>query len=418
MSATNRRGIFRGWLIVAAVFLVTFLGFGSAYTFSSFFQPLQLEFGASRGSVALVFAIAGFLYFVVGVVSGPLADRWGARPLAMLGMLLTGAGLMAASAAHSLNAVFLAYSIGVGLGVGCAYVPAISVVQRWFVRRRALASGLAVSGIGAGTLVMPLLASLLIDTIGWRNAYLVLGALTAIVGAGVSLLIDSDPRDRGLAPDGLAGDQSPSPAARSGATLRDAIGSSTFRILYVTCLISAFAVFVPFVHLVPYALDHGIDARRAALLLSLVGAGSTAGRFVLGSVADWIGRLRFLVVTCIGMAIALAVWAGADSFARLAVFAVVFGVFYGGWVAILPTVVMDRFGSANISSIIGVLYTSVALGTLVGPTLAGFLFDRGGSYVLAISLGCAANAVAAALSLTLLRRSDSSRWRERAKTTV
>jgi MFS transporter, OFA family, oxalate/formate antiporter len=403
-SATPRR-LFRGWLIVAAVFAVTFLGFGSAYTFSSFFQPLQLEFGAARGSVALVFAIAGFLYFIVGVISGPLADRWGARPLVMLGMLLTGAGLLAASAARSLEAVFLAYGIGVGLGVGCVYVPAVSVVQRWFVRRRALASGLAVSGIGAGTLVMPLLASVLIDAIGWRSAYLVLGALTAIVGAGVSLLIDSDPRDRGLTPDGLAGDQSPAAAAiRSGASLREAVASSTFRILYVTCLISAFAVFVPFVHLVPYALDRGIDSRRAALLISLVGVGSTAGRFVLGSVADWIGRLRFLVVTCIGMALALAIWAGADSFARLAVFALAFGAFYGGWVAILPTVVMDRFGSANISSIIGVLYTSVALGTLAGPTVAGVLFDRSGSYALAIGLGCAANTLAAGLSLILLRK--------------
>lgn len=403
MSAATTQSIFRGWLIVAAVFTVTFLGFGSAYTFSSFFRPLQLEFGASRGSVALVFAIAGFLYFAVGVVSGPLADRWGARPLAVLGMMLTGAGLMAASLARNLTAVFLAYSIGVGLGVGCAYVPAISVVQRWFVRRRALASGVAVSGIGAGTLVMPLLATLLIDAIGWRGAYLVLGAVTALIGAGVSLLIDSDPRDRGLAPDGLAIDASATAVVRSGSSLREAISSSTFRILYATCLISAFAVFVPFVHLVPYAQDRGIDARHAALLLGLVGAGSTAGRFVLGSVADWMGRLRFLVVTYIGMALALALWSGADDFLRLAVFAFTFGSFYGGWVAILPTVVMDRFGGANISSIIGVLYTSVALGTLAGPTVAGFLFDRSGSYALAIGLGCAANAVAAALSLMLLR---------------
>jgi OFA family oxalate/formate antiporter-like MFS transporter len=253
---------------------------------------------------------------------------------------------------------------------------------------------------------MPLLASLLIDAIGWRSAYLALGALTAVVGAGASLLIDSDPHDRGLAPDGLPGDQSLTTAARNGESLREAVRSSTFRILYVSCLISAFAVFVPFVHLVPYALDHGIDSRRAALLVSLIGVGSTAGRFVLGAVADWIGRLRFLVVTGIGMALALAIWAGADSFARLAIFALAFGSFYGGWVAILPTVVMDRFGSANISSIIGVLYTSVALGTLAGPTVAGLLFDRTGSYALAIGLGCASNAVAAALSLTLLAGTD------------
>jgi Major Facilitator Superfamily len=91
--------------------------------------------------VSLVFSLAGFLYFGLGVVSGPLADRFGSRRLAVAGMLLTGLGLAAASAARSLPEVYAAYGLGVGLGVGCAYVPAIGAVQRWFVRRRGFASG-------------------------------------------------------------------------------------------------------------------------------------------------------------------------------------------------------------------------------------------------------------------------------------
>ena len=105
--------------------------------------------------MSLVFSLAGFLYFGLGIVSGPLADRFGSRRLAVAGMILTGLGLAAASAARSLPEVYAAYGLGVGLGVGCAYVPAIGAVQRWFVRRRGFASGLAVSGIGVGTLVMP-----------------------------------------------------------------------------------------------------------------------------------------------------------------------------------------------------------------------------------------------------------------------
>src|SRR4051794_36590797 len=132
--------IFHGWFVVAAAFAVTFVGFGSAYTFSAFLESLQRDFGASRGSVSLVFSLAGFLYFGLGIVSGPLADRFGARPLAIIGMLLTGLGLAAASAAHSLLEVYAAYGLGVGLGVGCAYVPAVGAVQRWFVRRRGFAS--------------------------------------------------------------------------------------------------------------------------------------------------------------------------------------------------------------------------------------------------------------------------------------
>src|SRR6266536_1547522 len=129
--------LFYGWFVVAAAFAVTFVGFGCAYTFSAFIEPLQRDFGASRGSVSLVFSLAGFLYFGLGIISGPLADRHGSRRLALTGILR--------------------------LGVGFAYVPAVGAVQRWFVRRRGFASGLAVSGIGVGTLAMPPLATLLIE---------------------------------------------------------------------------------------------------------------------------------------------------------------------------------------------------------------------------------------------------------------
>src|SRR5205085_3798938 len=113
---------FYGWFVVAAAFAVTFVGFGSAYTFSAFLEPLQRDFGASRGSVSLVFSLAGFLYFGLGIVSGPLADRFGSRRLAFTGMILTGLGLALAGLARSLAEVYAAYGLGIGLGVGCSYV--------------------------------------------------------------------------------------------------------------------------------------------------------------------------------------------------------------------------------------------------------------------------------------------------------
>src|SRR5580704_7016290 len=120
-SAVSPPRIFHGWLVVAGAFAVTFIGFGSAYTFSAFVGSLQTDFAASRGSVSLVFSLAGFLYFGLGVVSGPLADRWGSRRLAVIGMILTGVGLALASVARNLAEVYAAYGIGVGVGVGCAY---------------------------------------------------------------------------------------------------------------------------------------------------------------------------------------------------------------------------------------------------------------------------------------------------------
>ncbi|MGY8711398.1 MFS transporter [Bradyrhizobium sp. 18BD] len=404
-STLAHRSIFHGWLVVAGAFAVTLVGFGSAYTFSAFLAPLQLEFGASRGSVSLVFSLAGFLYFGLGIISGPLADRFGSGVLAVTGMLLTGLGLVAAGFARNLVEVYLAYGLGVGIGVGCAYVPAIGAVQRWFVRRRGFASGLAVSGIGVGTLAMPPLATLLIGTLGWRSAYIVLGLLAAAVGASLASLIENDPRGRGLGPDGdpplAAGSNRP-----DGASVPEAVRSRNFIALYVACLICAFGVFVPFVHLVPYAGDHGVAPAAAALLLGVIGIGSTAGRFLLGGLADRMGRTSALLLMFVGMAAALAIWAVSTHAWQLAVFAFVYGVFYGGWVAVLPAVVMDYFGGRNVSGIIGILYTSVAFGTLIGPSAAGFAYDLNHSYTLPILISAATNIIAALIVVTTLTRSE------------
>ena len=402
-TASPERRVFYGWWVVAAAFAITFIGFGSAYTFSAFLASLEHDFGASRGQVALVFSLAGFLYFALGIVSGPLADRFGSRPLAVIGMVLAALGLALASTAQNLIEVYLAYGLGIGVGVGCAYVPAIGAVQRWFVRRRGFASGLAVAGIGVGTLVMPPLASLLISSLGWRDAYLVLGVLALAIGGGMALLIENDPRGRGLNPDGDEASSRAQPAT-AGASVRDAIRTTRFVSLYAACLICSFGVFVPFVHLVPFARDHGIADSAAALLLGTIGIGSTAGRFFLGGIADRMGRERSLILMFAGMAAALSIWAVSASVWSLATFALVFGVFYGGWVAVLPSVVMDYFGGRNVSGIIGVLYTSVAFGTLIGPSAAGFAFDLSHSYELPIIASAATNIIAA-LIVTLMSRS-------------
>jgi MFS family permease len=389
---------FYGWYVVAAAFAVTFLGFGCAYTFSAFVASLQQEFGASRGSVSLVFSLAGFLYFGLGIVSGPLADRWGSRRLALGGMIVTGLGLAAAGMAHSLGEVYAAYGLGVGLGVGCSYVPAVGAVQRWFVTRRGFASGLAVGGIGAGTLVMPPLASWLIAELGWRNAYVALGALAAVVGAGMALMIRNDPRECGLAPDGVPMEQSVAPTQSVGLSVRDAVRSRRFVALYAACLFCALGVFVPFVHLVPYAADHGVARQTAVLLLGMIGLGSTAGRFFLGHLADRFGRRRTLIAMYVGMGLALADLPFSNGAWSLGAFALVFGLVYGGWVAVLPAVVMDEFGGRNVSGIIGILYTSAAFGTLVGPAATGFAFDASHSYTLPILAGACANLLAARIA--------------------
>ena len=387
--------LFYGWYVVAAGFAVTFVGFGCVYSFSAFIESLQRDFGAARGSVSLVFSLAGFLYFALGAVSGPLADRWGSRRVVLTGIVLIGAGLILASFAQSLLAVYAAYSLGVGLGVGCSYVPAMGAVQRWFVKHRGFASGLASTGIGAGTLVGPPFAALLISLWGWRDAYLILGVVAVIIGAGMALFIENDPRDRGLGPDGEpAKAQNPSVAA-SGTSIADAIKSKRFIGLYVACLACSFGVFVPFVHLTPYATDHGIAQSSAVLLVSVIGVGSTVGRFFLGGLADRLGREFSLVGMFAGMALGLVIWVSSTQFWPLVVFAFIFGTAYGGWVALLPAVIMDYFGGRNVSGLIGILYTSAGIGTLIGPSATGYAFDATHSYTVPILISIGGNVIAA-----------------------
>jgi MFS transporter, OFA family, oxalate/formate antiporter len=395
-SVSNPR-IFYGWFVVAGTFAVTFVGFGCAYSFSAFLLPLQHDFAASRGSIALVFSIAGFFYFALGVITGPLADRFGSRLLAVIGMILTGAGLMVASVAQTLLQVYLAYGLGVGLGIGCSYVPAVAAVQRWFLRRRGFASGLAVSGIGVGTLVVPPLAKLLIDAFDWRETYLILGIVAIIVGAGLAMLIEDDPSRRGLGVDGDPPAAAATASAAAAGAIRSVVTSRRFIGLYAACFICSFGLFVPFVHLVPYALDHGVASSAAVLLVGAIGVGSTAGRFMLGGMADRLGRPLSFLLMFVGMGLSFVIWLFSVSLWPLAAFALVFGVFYGGFVALAPAVIIDYFGGRQASSLIGIVYTSVAFGTLIGPSAAGFVFDVSHSYTLPILLSIGFYAVATAI---------------------
>lgn len=399
----GRKPVFYGWYVVAAAFAVTFVGFGAAYSFSAFVDALQQEFNASRGAVSLVFSLAGFLYFGLGVITGPLADRFGSRPMAIIGMVFVSGGLILAGLADNLMQVYLAYGLGIGLGIGCSYVPSVGTVQRWFSRRRGFASGLAVSGIGFGTLLTPLLAALLIGTVGWRQAYIVLGVFSAVVGIAMALLIVNDPRNKGLAPDDGPTLPASSSAIPEGTDLRTAIRSRPFIALYLSGLIASFGLFVPFVHLVPFATDQGMSAGQGAFLLGMIGVGSTLGRFLLGNIADRMGRHPALILAFAGMAVTLLIWLVSDTLIPLAIFGLTFGTFYGGFVALMPALLMDYFGGRHISSIIGVLYTSVALGTLIGPTAAGYAYDLTQNYTLAIIGSIVANLIGAGIILTLRR---------------
>jgi MFS family permease len=148
-------------------------------------------------------------------------------------------------------------------------------------------------------------------------------------------------------------------------------------------------------------MDAGHSESFAVLLVSLIGLGSLAGRFAIGSIAERFGRMRSLALMYLGMAAMLFLWWASTSALALSVMAIGFGISYGGFVAAFPTVVMDLFGARSVAGIIGCIYTAAGIGTLVGPPLAGAAYDSTGSYSMPI-LGAAAFALIAAAGVRLL----------------
>jgi OFA family oxalate/formate antiporter-like MFS transporter len=373
-----------GWVVVGAAFGLMFVGYTAAYSFAAFFTAFETEFGGSRGDVALVFSVAAFLWFLLGAPFGMLADRFGARRVTLAGVACLSAALFLASAARSVEALYITYSVGIGIGVGLVYVPSVGAVQRWFVAQRTMASGLAVAGIGAGNIAGPLLAAWWIGLFGWRGAYVALGAFVLAVGSAAAAAMRSAP--------------APGPAhAMAGSTLRSALRTPQFWLLYASLILSCIGLFVPMVHLAPYAQDLGYSEAQAVTLVSLIGVGSLLGRFSIGGFADRLGRERSLAAMYAGLGAMLLVWWGASAYWLLALFAVLFGMFYGAYVALLPAIVMDLYGARAVSGIIGFLYTGAGIGTLVGPWLAGRAYDVLGAYDAPILAGAAFSFIAAAV---------------------
>ena len=379
------------WVVVWATFVALAIIFGVSYSFAAFFASFAAEFDAQRADVALVFGLSGGVYFVFGAGAGMLADRFGPRAVTGSGMLLIAAGLLACSFAGSMAMVYAAYGVGVGLGIALVYTPAIACVQPWFTQRRGFAAGLASAGIGAGTVAVPLLASAGIALLQWRGAMRALALGVLVLGLASTWLLRRAP-----AASAARGDQIP------GLSLGQALRDRRYGWLYLSIVLAAPSMFIPFAHVSAAARDIGIDSARAVGLVGLIGIGSLVGRFAIGALADRIGRTRTLVSMQVSAGLSYLAWYAAGGYLGLAAFALWFGLSYGGIVSLLPPVAMDLFGARAVAGIIGTLYSGAALGNLFGPVLAGWVFDRSGSYVPVLWACIALSALAALASARLL----------------
>jgi MFS family permease len=393
------------------------LAYGIWYSYSVVLVALLEEFGWSRSVLAGAFSVFTLVHGGVNPVIGALCARF--RPMRVMagGGVAMGIALFADSFIATPAQLYLSFGVLTALAVGLAgWVPALVHVQREFPDRLGLSIGIISSGVGVGMVLVVPLTQLLIDAFGWRTAFRVLGVLSVvwIVPASLWLMRARSEKNRGQSPikqnqEKPGSDPKKGSDPRRGATLAEAMRTQAFWLLVAAFFFGNVASQTLHVHQVAYLVDHGLAAMVAASVVGVVGLASIVGKTGGGWLSDRIDRELVYVV---GIAILVA-----STFVLLALgaaptrwgaygYAVLLGLGYSVTAAITPAMVSDRFSGPHFGSIVGIGLMGTAVGSALGPWMAGRLYDATGSYTLAfgIAAGCGVAAGAAGWRVRGLRR--------------
>lgn len=354
----------RAWLVVTAAFIAGFVVFGITYSFGVFLEPIATEFQVSRAATSALFSITGLVFYFAGSITGRLADHFGPAIVVGVGAAVTGASLACASIVDRLWTGYLVYGLGLGIGAACAYVPTLALVGGWFVRHRTTALGIAAAGTGCGMLIVPPTCAALITGFGWRMTFIVMGIGCALLLAICAIVVK------------------PAPLASASADrpLRRVVRTPQFVMLYASWVLATTALFVPFVFLPVFALEHGASPVAASALLSLFGGVSILGRVGIGALGERIGIVALFKIAVFIMAASYAWWLVAGSYVSLVGFTIVLGLAYGVRIALMPGVLIEAFGTANLGAVLGTFFTASGIAAALGPPLAGAIVDVSGDH--------------------------------------
>ena len=396
-TAPPKPKVFYGYIVVAGVFVVMMISMGTLATFGVYFGSLLDEFGWTRTATSGAFSLYAILTGMLSVIMGNITDKVGPRKVVTGCAILSGAGYALMSQVSSVWQLYLFYGVITAAGMSGGMIPALSLVARWFVKRRGLMTAVAMAAQGAGGIIMPPLANWLIASYGWRTAYIVQGAITLVLILAAAQVLKRDPSQLGLAPYG-AGEHPEAvhtSAKPPGLSVEQALRTRQFWLMCALAMLFSFTFSVVMVHIPIAGEGLGMSAAAAAAILSLMFATEVVGKMVWGGAVDRIGYNLVLVIG-FGVGAASVLWfTTAVEPWMFYVFAAVFGVAHGCWVG-LPPLAGNLFGLRSHGAFIGFAYLSSQVGNMVGPVLAGYIFDATGSYRSAwimISATAAASAV-------------------------
>jgi MFS family permease len=395
----KKRQFYYGWVIVGVSFFSLFITHGTRNSFGVFYVAMLREYGWGRGETAGAFSLYMVVHAFFAIVTGALFDRFGPRKLFPIGATFLAMGFAAASCIGAIWHLYLFFGVVIAIGINTmAYAPQMSLIARWFIRRRGLASGLVIAGMGVGAMVMAPVIQLMIDTVGWRSAFLILAALVLCILVPMTALFQRrSPEDVGQFPDGIVpnsgavnasqpeglGKDTRSPPSSQQWTLRSSLHTGAFWWLGLVNFCSGFSSNMLVVHLAAYVVDAGYSTSLAALLLGLVGLFRSAGGVICGFISDRVGReIGYTLggsVAFVGMLFLLLVRDTASPWVLYA-FVILFGLGSGSSGPISAAATADLFPGNSLGRILGTFMMGWGLGGALGPYLGGYFFDQVGSY--------------------------------------
>jgi len=359
-----------------------------------------------RGALSVGYSMMIIVAGPFGLIAGRLSDKYGPRPLVTIGGLLTGVGFLLTSLVSSLWHLYLIWGIFIGIGSVLCLLPIMAIVPKWFIKKRGIATGLVMAGLGVGGVISPLLSQWLISGYGWRYAFIILGLITIIIITPIAQFMRHSPQRVGLKPYGgdeiIEDKQSPS-SATEGLSPRQAVRTREFWFWGLIQTGMFFCMGAIGVHIVPHATDLGISEVMAASILSISAGVGIFGRLVIGFISDRIGS-RLTLSACLSLATLGLIWLlFAQEIWMFYLYAVVQGLSFASVVTLLPVLTAELFGVKSLGVIIGALVFVGIIGEALGPALTGSIFDITGSYRLAFLICVVLCAAALILSLFLLR---------------
>jgi MFS family permease len=374
-------------VVLGALVVVMLLGAGLRAMFGVFIKPMEATFGWDRASLSGAAALSLLLLGAAGPLVGWLADRWGARRVIMLSILLLGAGTLLTSQVQALWHVYVTAGVLMALGSGgVGMSTAATIAARWFEGRRGLVMGVIGGAMSAGQLIVVPLAVGLTLALGWRQSFIWLGALLFAVAVPLTLLfIRNDPAEKGLRAFGAGRSDAAHAAAPVPPEGRTGIGEAVqfpaFWLLAGTFFVCGYTSNgLVLTHLVPHAAEHGFSEMHAAQALGVMGAVNILGTVASGWICDRFGRkgpLAFYYgVRGLSLLFLLYVW----NVPSLHIFAAIFGLNYISTVPPTTTLTANIFGRYSVGTLSGWIFFAHQVGSALGAAAGGWIFQATGSY--------------------------------------